>query len=339
MLCTKSCLKESDKILWISRVPFVRKEAKRFVIENHEQCKKVEGPKNKGYKIYSSEMEISGKCQRWLLVYSPQALNRAQKTLDRNKTKEKELIEKELWHLGNQEYNCSKDAEKSLKKKSKKWKYHEVSETNILAVEKYKKRGSPKKGSKKEIVGYKIQAKIKENPKKLEEILIQKSHFIVATNEMKEENLSDEEMLQEYKSQQKVEKGFAFIKDDTFEVSSVFLKKPSRIDALMSIMVLSLFVYSLTQYLIRESLKKKAETIPNQLKKEIQNPTAKWIFYLFRNIQILQIYEGKNQIKEEVMNFKSITGAYNKLFWKRDYCHLQVKYAQTKVKCKNESIK
>ena len=123
---------------------------------------------------------------------------------------------------------------------------------------------------------------------------------------MEEENLSEEEILIEYKGQQKVEKSFAFIKDDTFEVSSVFLKKPSRIDALMSIMVLSLFVYSLTQYLIRESLKEKKETVPNQLKKGIQNPTAKWIFYLFRNIQILQIHTGKNIKKEQVINLNPL---------------------------------
>ncbi len=258
----ESCLKETDKIQWISRVPYVRKEAKRYVKEKHDQCKEVKGEKNKGYKVYSSEIEISGKSQRWLLVYSPQALTRAQKTLDRNIAKEKETIEKELWHLENQEYNCSKDVQKILEKKSKKWKYHEVSETNIVPVEKYKKSGAQKKGTKKAIVGYKIQAKIKENQKKTEATLIEKSHFIIATNEMKEENLSEEEMLKEYKDQQKVEKGFAFIKDDTFEVSSVFLKKPSRIDSLMAIMVLSLFVYSLTQYQIRESLKEKKETVP-----------------------------------------------------------------------------
>ena len=303
----ESCLKESENIHWISRVPFVRKEAKKFVKEKHGECKQLdERSKNEGYKIYSSKIEISGKSQRWLLVYSPQALNRAQQTLDRNKTKEKKSIEKELWHLGNQEYNCAKDAQKILAKKIKKWKYHEVSETNILPVKKYEKPGAPKKGAKKEIVGYKIQVKIKENQKKIEETLIEKSHFIIATNEMREEKLSDEEMLIEYKDQQKVEKSFAFIKDKTFEVSSVFLKKQSRIDALMAIMVLSLFVYSLTQYYIRETLKEKKETVPNQQKKEIQNPTAKWIFYLFRNIQILQIKEGKKLISEEILNLNPL---------------------------------
>ena len=71
-------------------------------------------------------------------------------------------------------------------------------------------------------------------------------------------------------------------------------------------MVLSLFVYSLTQYQIREALKEKKETVPNQIKKEIQNPTAKWIFYLFRNIQILQINGGNNDIKEEVINLNPL---------------------------------
>ena len=105
--------------------------------------------------------------------------------------------------------------------------------------------------------------------------------------------------------QQKVERGFAFIKDNTFEVSSVFLKKPSRISALMAIMVLSLFTYSLTQYLLREALKEKGEFVPNQLKKRIQNPTAKWIFFLFRSIQILHI-QSPNAREELVVNLNPL---------------------------------
>ena len=133
-----------------------------------------------------------------------------------------------------------------------------------------------------------------------------KSHFILATNQLNKEVLPDEEVLFEYKRQQKVEKGFAFVKDNTFEVSSVFLKKPSRISALMAVMVLSLFIYSLTQFLLRDTLQKKGDYVPNQLNKEIQNPTAKWIFFLFRNVQVLDIELSNNQKKELVINLNPL---------------------------------
>ena len=62
-------------------------------------------------------------------------------------------------------------------------------------------------------------------------------------------------------------------------------------------MVLSLFVYSLAQYLLRKTLKEKEEYVPNQLNKPIQEPTAQWGFFLFRNIQVLYIND-KNNIKK-----------------------------------------
>lgn len=75
-------------------------------------------------------------------------------------------------------------------------------------------------------------------------------------------------MLEEYKSQQKVEGGFRFLKDPWFMVDSIFLKSPLRIEALMMVMTtLCLLVYNVAQYRLREALKGKNETLPNQLNK------------------------------------------------------------------------
>ena len=147
-----------------------------------------------------------------------------------------------------------------------------------------------------------MQTTIKEYPEKISLFLKKKSHFILATNQLNHNLLSNGEVLSEYKNQQKVERGFAFIKDNTFEVSSVFLKKPSRISALMAIMVFSLFIYSLTQYFLRQSLKENGDFVLNQLKKPIQNPTAKWIFFLFRNIQVLYIQATNTLTQELIVN-------------------------------------
>ncbi|MEM9569685.1 MAG: IS1634 family transposase, partial [Bacteroidota bacterium] len=127
-----------------------------------------------------------------------------------------------------------------------------------------------------------------------------------ATNQLNKEELSDEEVLLEYKNQQKIERGFAFIKDNTFEVSSVFLKKESRMNALMAVMVLSLFTYRLAQYLLRKTLKEKEAYVPNQLKKPIQTPTAKWIFFLFRNIKFLYTNNKRHIKKANARNFGSV---------------------------------
>lgn len=45
-----------------------------------------------------------------------------------------------------------------------------------------------------------------------------------------------EEILEDYKERQDVERGFRFLKDPWFMVDSVFLKLPRRIEALMMVM-------------------------------------------------------------------------------------------------------
>ena len=45
-----------------------------------------------------------------------------------------------------------------------------------------------------------------------------KVRFILSTNELDENKVSNEDMLKEYNGQSKTEQGFKFIKDGTFEV-------------------------------------------------------------------------------------------------------------------------
>ena len=291
----ESCLKEKNNILWLSRVPAVRKEAKKF-LNKHNTYQFVESS-NAGYKIYSEEKTIAGVKQRWLLIFSRKALARGEKTLSKQKDRAAKAINKQLAILHKQIFNCEEDAKKALKKISKLWKFYQVRDIEIIPIEKYPTLGRPKKDTQKHTVGYRIKVDIEEDTTKIREILAGKAHFILATNKLNKEELSDEEVLLEYKNQQKVERGFAFIKGNTFEVSSVFLKKETRIDGLMAVMVLSLFVYSLAQNLLRDTLKEKEEYVPNQLNKPTQTPTAQWIFSLFRNIQVLYI-NNKDPIKK-----------------------------------------
>jgi transposase len=295
----ESCIKEESNLLWLSRVPLQRKEAKQFIkdIKNYEWKELEKG----GYKIHVKKKVIAGIKQRWVLVFSEQAYNRGKSTVERKKMKEKEKVTKQLHHLSKKTYNCEKDAQKALKELEKLWKYHHIHTVDVQRIDKYENKGRPKQGAQKNTIGYKIKGSLTEDNEKIEAVLAQKGHFILATNQLDKKLLPDEEILSEYKGQQKVERGFAFIKDNTFEVSSVFLKKPSRISALMAIMVLSLFTYSLTQYLLRNALKEKGEFVPNQLKKPIQRPTAKWIFFLFRSVHVVYI-EVREHSQELVIN-------------------------------------
>ena len=86
----------------------------------------------------------------------------------------------------------------------------------------------------------------------------------MATNELENKSLKPQEILNEYKNQQKVERGFRFLKDQKFHADSIFFKKPERIASLLMIMTLSLLVYSALEHKVLKNMKKNHLTFPNQ---------------------------------------------------------------------------
>ena len=70
-------------------------------------------------------------------------------------------------------------------------------------------------------------------------------------------------------------------------IDSFYVKKRSRIEALMVVMTLCLLVYNLAQYKLRYQLALEEETLPNQKGKEIQNPTMRWVFELMEGVSVL----------------------------------------------------
>jgi transposase len=129
---------------------------------------------------------------------------------------------------------------------------------------------------------------------------------IITTNELDEERLPAEEMLSVYKDQNRsAERGFRFLKDPLFFASSFFLKKPSRIMALLMVMGLSLLIYALAEQSLREQLVEQDETLPDQKGKPTQTPTMRRVFQIFEGIDVLIIEEGGQQ-REQVLNLRDI---------------------------------
>ena len=116
-------------------------------------------------------------------------------------------------------------------------------------------------------------------------------YFILATNELDEALLSDQDLLEGYKGQGQAERGFRFLKDPTFLVTSLYLKKPERIMALLMVMTICLLVYAALEYRIRQGLKVHEATFPDQKGKRTTTPTARWVFHYFVGIHLLYIPE------------------------------------------------
>ena len=305
-LYSSEYLLKGNNYLWVSRVPETIKEAKELVECSSEKITWEE--RGNGYKMAGYISNYGGIEQRWILVYSKQAYEREKKTLEKKLSKQEEGLKNALWHLNNEKFNCEMDAKNSLKALRKRYKYFEIEE-EIKPVMKYERAGRPKLDEEKILSGYEVNAKIRRNEKSIEVMLQRKGRFILATNDLNEENYSDEMILEEYKSQQNVGGGFRFLKDPWFMLDSVFLKLPHRVEALMMVMTLCLLVYNVAQYKLRMALKEKNETIPNQLGKEVQNPTMRWIFQIMEGIGIIRIYElkeNKKVVKEIISNLNEL---------------------------------
>jgi transposase len=284
----EACVNKGSDMLWLSRVPESHKEACVWLQKSDESFAWT--VLEDGYKISCFESNYKGVPQRWCLVYSKQGYEREKKTFDRLLEKQKDDLGKSLKKLIGEVFKCEKDAQKSLDdfNKSLEKKYYNLSASSIQPHSKHKKRGRPREGEIPAVVGYSIVAELNRNEEKIELKRRMKGRFIVATNQMDVTIFPDLQMLPEYKEQSKVEGKFLLLKDPSFEISSVFLKNPERISALMMVMTLCLMVYALAQYQLREALAAAQDTVPNQLKKEIKNPTLKWVFCLFQGIHVVK---------------------------------------------------
>jgi len=122
--------------------------------------------------------------------------------------------------------------------------------------------------------------------------------------------LSDAEVIRAYKGQGQAEGGFRFLKDPLFFVSSLFVKRPSRIQGLLMVMTAALLVYSVAQRRLRQQLVRQNETVPNQIHQPTQRPTLRWVFQLLEGIHRVRVIvqghvhdliEGLNEVKIKIL--------------------------------------
>jgi transposase len=289
----------SSRMKWVTRVPETLSEEKKVL--QYEGALETLEP---GYCGKEFSSEYGGVKQRWLLVYSEQAYMREEKTLKRQIQKEEEAKERELKRWSRTDFDCEKDAKEALVRWGEKLKYHCLEEIEIKPKKVAQKKGRPKTDSP-VTYRYRVTATLKENAAKIEPILKTKGKFIIATNELDEELLSSQELLQNYKGQQSVERGFRFLKEPAFMTPAVFLKSQKRIVALAMVMCLCLLVYTIAQRYLRQRLGQAKTSVPNQLGKPTPTPTMRWIFQLFEGVHLL-IQKTQDGLKEIVLNMNPV---------------------------------
>ena len=278
-LYTESHLKMMSELRWLCRVPLSIKAAKSLISTIPES--EFIDSKIPGYKLASTTENYAGIEQKWLVVQSQERRESDLRKLTQKITKAESKAVQGLKKLSQERFACEEDAIKALSKLSKQFKYHQIHESTVTQA-KSKTKDSP------EGISYQISATVSVDESKINTELLSAGRFIIATNVLDSQELSNDSILSEYKAQQSCERGFGFLKDPLFFADSIFLKSPERIESLGMIMGLCLLVYTLAQRQIRNALKESKSTIKNQLGKATDRPTLRWIFQCFQCIHLVE---------------------------------------------------
>ena len=293
------------KLRWLCRVPLTIKRARRVLAEAPQEAF-VRSPIHEGYRLYETKSDYAGVPQRWLVVESEQLQKAAGERLERRLLRRERELGRELSRFVRETFACRADARKATEAFAAEHlgNHHRLTDTEIIEVVRYGRRGRPAKGAEPKEVRYRIKAELERDQAAIAEDLKHSGRYILATNVLK---LKGDELLTEYKGRQSVERGFRFLKEPLFFASSVFVKSPRRVAAIAMVMGLCLLVYALGERSLRRALEESGASIRHQTGKPTQKPTLRWVFQLFQAVHLLS-GNGAEQVSNLTEERRSILG-------------------------------
>lgn len=251
---------------------------------------KIKTSKETGiYQIADEIKEYNGINLKFLVYHSGPTVKKKTKSINKKIKRESKKIQKTIKKYNSINYSCQKDAEKEksriIKKELKNIKFHTLN-LEIFRIEKNKPGRPPKDPSKKKTkIEYKLEIKYKSDEEKKEKALKKSCLFILSTSDL---DMTGEEILREYKTQDSVEKNFQLLKSPQF-VNSLYLESAKRIEAFMYLMMITVMIKSVIQYVVRRELKKENDYILGYEKRKKYKPTFAVIYTAFHKVQTMTI--------------------------------------------------
>lgn len=271
---------------WLTRVPESIRAAR--VILSRDKSEFEWTDLGNGYQIAPCSHRESGYSHRWMIVSSRKAHFKEIATLEKSLKNEETYLRKRSGQLKRRDFYSQEEAKREVESLRK---------NHPLFKFEYTVRKAPKKvnyrGHRKWKASYALTISFWRNKERVDQLTNRKGRFILATN-AGIEKLPIEEALKVYHGQSKVEGCFKFIKDRSFLLNRFYLKKTERAEALLFIMVMTLFVFNLGQHLLRKELTEKNLTLPNQLGQQKTSITFKWAFQIFQGINHIVIQGANN---------------------------------------------
>jgi transposase len=291
-LYSEANLKQMGSVSWLSRVPQTLKATQSLVDSSLDSL--TEMPcELEGYRLWQQRQTYGGVEQRWILVESPHQ-QQSDDWLKPLQKQEKQL-NRQLRQLCSQVFACKPDAMEALMRFQDSLKGYTLTQVSLVSVAPKRAPGRPKRAeaANPPTIGHQWQATLERTAAYEAQCKQRHQRFILATNVLDGQAYPAERLLREYKDQQKVERGFRFLKDPLFFTSSVFVKKPQRVEALALVMALTLLVYNLGQRQLRAKLAQTNETVLDQKRRPTRTPTFRWILQKFQAIHWVSMNGGE----------------------------------------------
>ena len=107
--------------------------------------------------------------QRWLVVHSEAAAWRAEGTVSKAQKRELEAIQKQLFHLQAKRFKTPQLAQEGLAVLAKKWKYHALDSSELIAHKRYATKGRPTAKSPIKAIEWPLQAQVRPDVERIQQ--------------------------------------------------------------------------------------------------------------------------------------------------------------------------
>lgn len=252
------------------------------------------------YRIIGREIELYGQSYRAIVVHSSNHDKRRQKRIDRLMEKASQDAQKAIREARRETFSCEQDALAALEKVQKKFAGELWQVGGELEVKNIYAPGKVAAGEERKVrrVDFRLRLGAEENGELAGRYRQRAGCFVLLSNAPApggagarpgdRRTWSAAQCLAAYKEQHGVENNFSFLKEPLI-VNDVFLKKPSRIDALGLVLLLSLLVWSLMQRSLRKSVGEPGVELTDLDNRPTSRPTSFIMVHKFLSILILKI--------------------------------------------------
>jgi transposase len=249
----------------------------------------VAGP----YRWQTATGDIEELSLRWLVVESTQLAKAKASRLTAAQQAEQGMLAMLQQQWQRRTFACEADAQQAAALCLRELRLHSHHLTYTVSTEwvptKRSTRGRPPKDvPRPQRQVWRVMWQVQEVTEAISRRAQRERRFVLVTNVLEAQQLSDIELLRAYKGQPAAELSFKWAKNPA-AIAPIFLETPTRIAALSCVYLIALLVYTLVERQVRKGLAARGETLPDRPAPS-RHPTARTVFHLMRNLAVVTLW-------------------------------------------------